>query len=172
MFMTAPSISPRCSVSGEVLNWAQEDIFFTLKMGIGDCNFDFLKNLSSGEKNLFIYKYLHKLARFTSLRCTNFLANPHSFYFQWSVKVTKVERWPLQNTKLTRETKSTEFRWKKRSRKPVQFIQWDFSNYQNSVLRKSRLDEQCHREWWWIQEDREYFIGRNDREWSKTPPTV
>ena len=38
-----------------------------------NCNFDFLKNLSSGEKNLFIYKYLHKLARCVILRCMNFM---------------------------------------------------------------------------------------------------
>lgn len=77
MFMTASSINQRVaptlcsSVSREVLNSSAgraETVAFKMRIeDIHNCNFDFPQNLSKGEKNLFIYKYLHKLARFAFL---------------------------------------------------------------------------------------------------------
>ena len=107
--------------------------------------------------------------------CINCPTNPYSSDFQWSAKVTKVERWALQNLEHTWKTKSTKLWWKKWSGKqqPLQFIQWDFPNYQNPVLRKSCVDKRCHKQSRWIQEDWQHFLIRVDkRERSKTKSPV
>lgn len=127
------------------------------------------------ERKIFLFTNIY-----TSLQGLHFWidfpVNPHSFDFQWSVKVTKVERWTLQNPEHTWGTKSTELWWKKLSRKhqPLQFTQWDSPNHPNPVLRKSCVDEHCRKQSrWWIQEDWKRFILQFIKgAWSKTKYSV